>query len=90
MGRERSQYYAQAIGNALLVAAAVVAVVGTIAIWRLALDVDDRFGFGTDDGPDFDDYITVLFGYFAATITAVGILGGFGLHFRSTNSRSLI
>ena len=59
-----------------------MAVVGTIAVWRLAMDVDDRFGFGADDGPDFDDYITVLFGYSAATVTAVGILGGFGLHFR--------
>jgi hypothetical protein len=82
MERERSQYYAQAIGNALLVAAAVILVIGTFALWRLAVDLDDRFGIGTEGGRDFEDYILYLFGYFSGLVTAVGIVGGFGLYFR--------
>lgn len=82
MERERARYYARSIGNALLVATAIVAVLGAFAIWRMALDIDDRFGFGSEDGPGLDDYVLVLFGYFSATITAVGIVGGLGLYFR--------
>jgi hypothetical protein len=82
MERERSQYYARAIGNALLVSAGVIAIVGLFALWRLGTEVEDRFGFGSDDGPRFDDYVTVLFGYTTGWITAMGIVGGFGLYFR--------
>jgi hypothetical protein len=82
MERERAQYHAQTIGNGLLVAAGIATVTGAIAIWRLALDVDDRFGFGTANGPGLDDYIIVLFGYVAALVTAVGILSVGGLYFR--------
>lgn len=82
MERDRAQYFARVTGNGLLVLAAVLVVVGVYTLWELGADVDDRFGFGTEDGPDFDDYLLFLWGYAMALVTAVGIIGGFGLYFR--------
>ncbi|MGH2607927.1 MAG: hypothetical protein ACRDHF_02455 [Tepidiformaceae bacterium] len=82
MERERARYLAQTLGSALLSIAGVLLGVGLFGLWRLGAQVDGRFGFGSDSGPNFDDYLLVLWPYAMYLVTAVGIIGGLGLYFR--------
>jgi hypothetical protein len=81
MERQRTQYHAQTLGNALLAAAAIALALGIFAVWRIGLRVDDQFGFGEAD-LSFDDYVLVLTNYVVGVVTAVAILGAAGLYFR--------
>lgn len=83
MDRERARYLAETVGNALLWLAGIVLIVGWLALWRLGLQIDDRFGVGDPrENPDFDDYLLTLWPWFLALMTSTGILGGIGLYFR--------
>ncbi|MEX0783234.1 MAG: hypothetical protein WD557_11330 [Dehalococcoidia bacterium] len=50
MERERSQYHAQTMGNGLLVAAAVIFVLGAVSIGWIVEDIAPLFG-----GDPFDN-----------------------------------
>ena len=84
MERERSQYYAQTIGNGLLVAAAVVFVVGALAIGLLLEDVTPIFSGGDpfNDDASLVDYIRVGIYYVLTLLMTVAILAAAGLYFR--------
>jgi hypothetical protein len=81
MERERAQYYARSIGNGLLVAAAVLAVMGMIVIITLGNDLDSRFGL-QPGSPRIEDYLWVLWPLTVGLVTVIAIVGGLGLYFR--------
>ena len=81
MERDRAHYFAQKAGNALLVVAAVILVIGVIVIIALWNDVDQRFNFQSGSAR-VEDYLWVLWPLTTALLTVVGVIGGLGLYFR--------
>ena len=82
MERERSRYHAQTIGNALLVAAGVAFLLGTLAIGRLIADFEYQFFGQGSAGPEFNDYLWFFLTYGLGVLTLTAILGAAGLYFR--------
>ena len=84
MERERSQYYARSIGNALLVAAAVIFALGAIAIGIFLEDVTPLFSGGDPFNNDvrFVDYLRVGLNYALMLLMTTAILASAGLYFR--------
>jgi hypothetical protein len=82
MERERSRYYAQVIGNALLAGAGLALLLGTLAIGRLIADFEDQFFGQGSEGPEFNDYLWFFLTYGLGVLTLTAILGAAGLYFR--------
>jgi hypothetical protein len=83
MERERAQYHAQVIGNALLVAAAVLFVLGAAAIGWIVEDIAPLFGGDPfDNEASLKDYIRASIVYVFPLLTSVAILTVGGLCFR--------